>query len=1112
MREPRQEATGRAGNGSRVDRLGDLLAAYLDRINAGWALDETEIARDHPDLAAELIGDLRTLLHVGSRREGADSFGELGDYRLLRRVGRGGMGVVYEALQVSMDRRVALKVLPSGVAADAKTLARFLREAKIAGKLDHPNIVRVHGMGVDRDTPHYAMEFVEGETLAQILARRRVAGEAPAPEECYRLAEAFAGAAEGLQHAHREGVIHRDLKPSNLIVDPAGRLRILDFGLARLEGQASLTQSGDLMGTVLYMSPEQAMAKRIQVDHRTDVYSLGATLYEMLTLRPLFEGKSTQDTLSRIIFQDPAPAGRLNPRVPADLETIVLKCLRKDPADRYRTAEALAQDLRRFVRGDAIEARPQAGWEKLLRRARRHRWRLAVAAVFACMAAAAGWLALERTRSERKLELARYEPAVRVQAVKIATGRFSLDVGSGLGDLLGVMAIGPIVPLTPEELRGLPRRGGTSPVERAAAELEALTSSLPDERDAHYHLAEANRLLKRPTSAKEEAGRALEIDPTFVPAEALLRQIAMEMGEPGSPPASREEDRTDWGSTWLEAHEACGTRRAATAAYDRLISICERGREPYIGCSEEAYLARGAGRLALRDYEGAQEDFAVVRSRTPGSLEPELLLGKAYLLAGESARARDVFSRLYEHHDHPEEASLWIALVYSTVGAQREALDWVPNIEPPGLRERLRAYLLFKLGEWERAADAAGAAIRADPDSPRAHLLSAAAFLGKVSSGREIDVDFVLALAGACRRALELDPEAWYARFLLRTAWETIVLRRHAFRQKGDIVKAREILIAVALVAGIALDAAAPVRAREIIDDFEDGDVRDGSPVSWWRDTCDAGCCPGNWDVEAGNLIVENTSGQNFLLYMDLDENWSGDASFRTLATFDGIVQDDSWIGINMYRDAHCCTLYMGSLKSDGLYAIIRWDQLNCSKTALSTGQLPDFDPHADYFLQVDVVGEIIEFRVWRSGEPMPALALTARDTTYRSGTFGFDFNAGSMRGSCRGVLRFAHLSDAPIRDEPSGPAFLRGDANDDGKFNISDPVFQLNYQLADGAEPHCLKTTDVNDDGAIDLADPVFALNYLFAGGPVPPEPLAECGPDPTADELPCDTYGSCE
>jgi len=436
-----------------ADRLGDLLAAYIDRINAGWALDETEIAREHPDLAAELIGDLRTLMQVRSRREGSEPLGELGDYRLIRQVGRGGMGVVYEATQVSMDRRVALKILPSGVAADAKTLARFLREAKIAGKLDHPNIVRVYGMGVDRDTPHYAMEFVEGETLAQILARRRGAGEAPAPEECYRLAEAFAGAAEGLQHAHREGIIHRDLKPSNLILDPTGRLRILDFGLARLEGQASLTQSGDLMGTVLYMSPEQAMAKRIQVDHRTDVYSLGATLYETLTLRPLFEGKSTQDTLSRIIFQDPAPPRRRNPRVPADLETIVLKCLRKDPADRYRTAEALAQDLRRFVRGDAIEARPEAGWERLVRRARRHRWRLAIAAVFACMAVAAGWLALERARSERKLDLAHYEPAIRVQAVKIATGRFSVDVGTGLGDLLGLMAIGPIVPLTPEEFR-----------------------------------------------------------------------------------------------------------------------------------------------------------------------------------------------------------------------------------------------------------------------------------------------------------------------------------------------------------------------------------------------------------------------------------------------------------------------------------------------------------------------------------------------------------------------------------------------------------------------------------------------------------------------------------
>ncbi len=187
------------------------------------------------------------------------------------------------------------------------------------------------------------MEYVEGETLAQVIVRVKDAEpEAETPFGAkddvayfHNMAKAFADVADGLQHAHSKGVVHRDIKPSNLILDGEGRLRILDFGLARLEGQESLTLSGDLMGTVLYMSPEQAMAKRIPLDHRTDVYSLGATMYEMLTGQPPFRGKDQHDTLSQIIVRDPRSPRQLNTRVPKDLETIVLKCLRKDSGERY---------------------------------------------------------------------------------------------------------------------------------------------------------------------------------------------------------------------------------------------------------------------------------------------------------------------------------------------------------------------------------------------------------------------------------------------------------------------------------------------------------------------------------------------------------------------------------------------------------------------------------------------------------------------------------------------------------------------------------------------------------------------------------------------------------
>ena len=295
----------------------------------------------------------------------------LGEYELRRAIGRGGMGVVYEAWQPSMQRTVALKVLPGGLLADLKAVARFEREAQIAGQLQHPNIVGVHGVGVDDNTPYFVMELVEGETLDKVLGRlkpgegnngaakretvmtrlskafhhggaettalRRANGENRktdptarsgveadesglgeasgeiTPIYCYRLAEAFAGVAEGLQHAHQKGIVHRDLKPANLILDESGRLRILDFGLARLEGQESLTVTGEFLGTPLYMSPEQARAPESRVDGRTDVYSLGATMYEMLTFEPPHRGRDHRDTLARILNDEPRAPRRPQP-------------------------------------------------------------------------------------------------------------------------------------------------------------------------------------------------------------------------------------------------------------------------------------------------------------------------------------------------------------------------------------------------------------------------------------------------------------------------------------------------------------------------------------------------------------------------------------------------------------------------------------------------------------------------------------------------------------------------------------------------------------------------------------------------------------------------------
>jgi hypothetical protein len=312
------------------------------------------------------------------------------------------MGVVYEAVQRSLNRRVALKVLPFAAALDARQLQRFKTEAQAAACLHHPHIVPVFGVGCERGVHYYAMQLIDGQTLAALVAGLRLANGRPEPSESTstvphrpvtpapaadtsprapgsteqapldrshfrRVAELGMQAAEALEHAHAFGIVHRDIKPGNLLVDGRGSLCVTDFGLAQIQSDARLTTTGDLVGTLRYMSPEQGLGKRVVVDHRTDIYSMGATLYELLTLEPVFSGSGRQEVLRQIAFDEPRPLRQLNRSLPVELETIVLKALEKNPTDRYATAKELADDLRRFLADEPIRARP-AG---LLRQARK---------------------------------------------------------------------------------------------------------------------------------------------------------------------------------------------------------------------------------------------------------------------------------------------------------------------------------------------------------------------------------------------------------------------------------------------------------------------------------------------------------------------------------------------------------------------------------------------------------------------------------------------------------------------------------------------------------------------------------------------------------------------
>jgi WD40 repeat protein/serine/threonine protein kinase len=414
-----------------LDQLADEFAA---RFRRGERPSLQEYLERYPDLANDLREMLPVMVQIEQAEHDARAPSEpaarapltplqqVGDYRILREIGRGGMGVVYEAEQLSLGRRVALKVVLARTGNDARALERFRREARAAARLHHTNIVPVFEVGQDGDVCFYAMQFIPGQGLDEVLVELRKlrsgsttqpratsgsvaasllsgsftvgpveADSLPAPASATTSTRLpgqtdlssvesnryhyFRGVAQiglqvaaGLAYAHQRGIVHRDIKPSNLLLDGSGVVWITDFGLAKSEG-ADLTNSGDVVGTLRYMAPERFKG---HCDGRADVYALGLTLYELLVLRPAFDSPDRLRLVEMLQKHEPTPPRQIDPRVPGDLATVVLKAMSADPADRYQSADELADDLRRFLADEPIHARRASLHERVLRWSRRN--------------------------------------------------------------------------------------------------------------------------------------------------------------------------------------------------------------------------------------------------------------------------------------------------------------------------------------------------------------------------------------------------------------------------------------------------------------------------------------------------------------------------------------------------------------------------------------------------------------------------------------------------------------------------------------------------------------------------------------------------------------------
>jgi len=431
MTEPAETTSGASHRDDRERRLEAVIAEYIRACESGSPPDRSYLLERHGNLAAELRQFFAQRDRIDRLAEPIRGFredlfqaitpgqhiGYVGNYELLEEVARGGMGIVYKARQTTLGRIVAVKMIVAGRLATEDDVQRFQAEAQAAANLQHPHIVPIHEVGQHEGWHYFSMDYIAGRNLGAII-RENVLSPRQAAEYVCQMAEA-------IHYAHLQGTLHRDLKPSNVLVDLEDRIHVTDFGLAmRVEGNSELTRTGQIVGTPSYMPPEQALGKRSLIGAASDVYSLGAVLYECLTGRPPFRAESSLETIQQVVHTDAASPRVLNPGIPRDLETICLKCLHKEPHRRYGTAQQLAEDLQRFLDDRPILARPPSLAYRFSRFTRRNRAAVSITSVVAAgLVIAVVMLAISNALIRKEQDRTRYERSVAVAAQRTAEHR-----------------------------------------------------------------------------------------------------------------------------------------------------------------------------------------------------------------------------------------------------------------------------------------------------------------------------------------------------------------------------------------------------------------------------------------------------------------------------------------------------------------------------------------------------------------------------------------------------------------------------------------------------------------------------------------------------------------